>query len=104
MRFFSHWGMSVHLNRTNRSLTGMLHVSVSRSCLINRPMGTRSMSMSIVKAAELLPEELQMLGENVVHAVANDGQGELAAVNRSLAVHGENVGELICPASDGRAA
>ena len=59
---------------------------------------------SIVEAAKLMPEELQMLGENVVHAVANDGQGELAAVNRSLAVHGEAVGELVCPASDGRAA
>jgi hypothetical protein len=59
---------------------------------------------SIVRAADLLPEELQMLGENVVHAVANDGEAELAAVNRSLAVHDEAVDEFVCPANGGRAA
>jgi hypothetical protein len=45
-----------------------------------------------------------MLGENVVHAVANDGEAELAAVNRSLAAHDEAVDELVCPANGGRAA
>ena len=59
---------------------------------------------SIVRAGELLPEELEMLGVNVVHAVANDGEAELSAVNRSLAVHDEGVDELVCPANGGRAA
>jgi len=59
---------------------------------------------SIVRAADLLPEELQMLGENVAHAVANDGEAELEAVNRSLAIHDEAVDELVCPANGGRAA
>ncbi len=59
---------------------------------------------SIVRASELQPEQLQMLGENVVHAVEHDGEAELSAVNRSLAVHGEAVDELACPAAwDGAA-
>lgn len=60
--------------------------------------------MSVVRAVELQPEELEMLGENVVHAVANDGEAELSAVNRSLSVHDEGVDELVCPAGGGRAA
>ncbi len=59
---------------------------------------------SVVRATDLLPEELQMLGENVVHAVENDGEANLSAVNRSLAVHDEGVDELACPANGGRAA
>jgi len=60
---------------------------------------------SVVRAAELLPEELEMLGENIVHAVENDGEAdELSAVNRSLAAHGEGVDELVSPANSDRAA
>ncbi|MCE5328059.1 MAG: hypothetical protein LLG01_16760 [Planctomycetaceae bacterium] len=49
---------------------------------------------SIVPAAKLTRQELWMLGENVVHAVDHDGEDELGAVNRSLAVHGESVDSL----------
>ncbi len=56
---------------------------------------------SIVRAVELQPKELEMLGGNVVHAVENDGEAELSAVNRSLAVHNESVAELVCPANGG---
>ena len=52
---------------------------------------------SIVRLAEPLPEEREMLGVNVVHAVQHDGETELDSVNRSLAVHGEEVGELAIP-------
>lgn len=49
---------------------------------------------SIVPAATLTRLELRMLGENVVYAVDHDGDEELAAVNRSLAVHDESVDSL----------
>lgn len=51
---------------------------------------------SIVPAAELTPEELRHLGENVIHAVDLERQ-ELTAVNRSLACHGESVESFIEP-------
>ena len=59
---------------------------------------------SLIRAVELLPEEVQMLGENVAHAIESDGAPELAAVNRSLAVHGESVDDFVCPASGDQAA
>jgi len=40
---------------------------------------------SVVRATDLLPEELEILRQNVEFAVANDGDAELPAVNRSLA-------------------
>ena len=49
---------------------------------------------SIVPAAELTPEELRQLGDNVLCAVDLDRQ-ELTAVNRSLAAHGECVDHLL---------
>ena len=48
---------------------------------------------NVVRMVELLPEEREMLGVNVVHADQSDGETELAAVNRSLASHGEEVAE-----------
>ena len=33
---------------------------------------------SIVRAAELQPEELEMLGENILHAVEHDGEENLS--------------------------
>ena len=50
---------------------------------------------SIVPVAKLTRRELRQLGENVVHAVGLERQ--LAAVNRSLAAHGEAVEELFPP-------
>jgi len=59
---------------------------------------------SVVRATDLLPEELEILRQNVEFAVANDGDAELPAVNRSLAIHDEGVDELVSPANSGRAA
>ena len=51
---------------------------------------------TVVRSAELLPEERRMLGVNIEFAdIAGneDDESELAAVNRSLAAHGEAVAE-----------
>ena len=49
--------------------------------------------MTIVPASSLSRAEMHMLGTNVVSAVRED-RHDLAAVNRSLDVHGEAVDEL----------
>lgn len=51
---------------------------------------------SILPSAKLTRGELRMLGDNVLYAVDHDGQ-DLSAVNRSIAVHGEDVDELFVP-------
>ena len=53
---------------------------------------------SIVPAAELTREELRRLGENVIHAVDLERQG-IAAVDPSLAAHGESVDRFVEPSS-----
>ena len=56
--------------------------------------------MTIVPAKRLSRAEMFMLGNNVYPLVERDRRGqyqdqELAAVNRSLSIHGEFVDELI---------
>jgi len=50
--------------------------------------------MTLVPASSLSRAELHMLGVNVVSAVREDRRHDLAAVNRSLDIHGEAVDEL----------
>ena len=51
---------------------------------------------TVVRSADLTPEELRHLGENVIDAVDLERQ-EMSAVNRSLACHGESVESFIEP-------
>ena len=48
---------------------------------------------SIVPAARLTRRELRALGHNVLYAVDHDGE-DLSAVNRSIEIHGADLGEL----------
>ncbi len=54
--------------------------------------------MTIVPASSLSRAELLLLGHNVLPEVVRDRRGEeLAAVNRSLDIHDEQIGELMAP-------
>jgi len=50
--------------------------------------------MTIVRASSLSRAEMHMLGNNVLPAVREDRRHDIAAVNRSLDVHGEAIDEL----------
>ncbi len=66
----------------------MLSTTISRK---KRPQG-KGVTMTIVPASDLSQAEILMLGTNVLSAVRHDTPDQ-AAMNLSLDIHGEAVGD-----------
>jgi hypothetical protein len=79
----------MHVATTTRNILGTFLECQSPP---TAPTGKEHLIMTVIPIASLSQAEIHMLGTNIISAARGDG--EIDAVNRSLAIHDEQVADL----------